>query len=90
MGGEKPTASSVHSEANLMLLLMRGGAPNIEVLNASSPQELIALASKYRISLPGVTLPTSYQQSPLDGGGAGSGAVEGRASPWPVPELIAA
>jgi len=42
-----------YGEAALLLMLMRAGAPNAEVLNASGADELAAIATKYGIQLEG-------------------------------------
>ena len=39
--------------ADMMLLLLRGGAPNLEVLNATTVDDFRALGRKYAIALPG-------------------------------------
>ena len=39
--------------ADMMLLLMRGGAPNVEVLSAKTVEDFLALGRKYAIPLPG-------------------------------------
>jgi len=46
-----PTRPLEYGEANLLLVLMRSGAPNEEVLKANGPAELAAIATKYNIPL---------------------------------------
>jgi len=55
-----PPRALQYGEASLLLLLLRAGAPNAEVLNASGATELAAIAKKYAIPIPepsGVDVP---------------------------------
>lgn len=47
-----PSTAALSREAGLLLVLMRGGAPNHEVLLAQTTDELAAIAAKYEIALP--------------------------------------
>ena len=50
-----PSAAAVAQTSGLLLQLMRGGAPNSEVLLASTVEEYLALGAKYGIALQGPT-----------------------------------
>jgi hypothetical protein len=55
----------VAREADLLLLLMRGGAPNLEVLNARSTDEYLQIASKYQIDVGVGGRPSHLVASPI-------------------------
>ena len=58
----KPTSLAVAQTSGLMLQLMRGGAPNAELLRASTVEDYLALGQKYGIPMQGPTpLPMSVQ-----------------------------
>lgn len=77
-----PSAASVGLEAGMVLTLLRGGAPNAEVLLASTPEQFIAIARKHNITLPGGS------SSSGGGGGSSPGLHSSALEPLPAPVFV--